>query len=94
MFFKDTYCINFQVSLLHYILESHEVQFTSQYLGCYKDRWYPRRAFTGAHEDFDDNNTIETCVNYCGNEGKLCSFITGKTYSFIKSYMLKGKRFY
>ena len=71
------------------MLESHEVQFTGQYVGCYKDkRWSSGgRAFTGAQADFDYSNSIETCVNYCGNKGRLCSFIVGKENSFITTYI-------
>ena len=59
-----------KVPLLLYILESHTVQFASQYKGCYKDRWYPR-AFSGTSTDFDDDNNINKCVNYCGNKGRF-----------------------
>ena len=72
--------MHYEVSLPLYISESYTVQFTSQYIGCYKDSF--SRAFTGAQIDFDYNNSIETCVNYCGNEGKLCSFIKCKTYGW------------
>ena len=69
------------VSPLLYILESYTVQFTGQYIGCYKDKSLPR-AFSGAQINFHDSNSIETCVNYCGNKGRLCSFIKCKTYSW------------
>ena len=72
--------MHYEVSLLLYISESYTVQFTGQYIGCYKDSF--SRAFSGPRIDFRYTNSIETCVNYCGNEGRLCSFIKCKTYGW------------
>ena len=70
--------INLEAFLLLYILESHTVQFTGQYIGCYKDNVFSR-AFTGGKTNFRGSNSVEKCVNYCGEKGRLCSFLKGKT---------------
>ena len=53
------------------------------YAGCYRDRWGRAtrvRRMPEAYMDFGANNTVDVCITFCYQQGKLL-LLTNETFS-------------